>query len=404
MNTSFYFLWSSISLGKLALSLYTMTLTVTIFSLTGSATFASFIMLVYVLGKMISTFVFPFITEKSPLNRILSSSLLIQTIFIALTLAAAMYAGKHTAGLVLIYVLIGLTGFTDGFVSPSRLSLVPETVSKEKIGRANSLINTADQTFAMLGWSLGAVAIGYYGFEPVLIASIALLTLSLLSSIPLKTRTITGIEKRPKMEVIKEGWSILFSPINKMRTLTTMDVLEGIASGIWIGGISLVFVNEVLGKGEEWWGYINTAYYAGSILGGILMAFFASKIEPHLIRGIITGSLFVCILVLLYAMNQTAWSALMLVVLMGPFYQLRDVSQQTYIQQVTSAQTLSKMYAAKDNLYYIVFALSVFITGVISDTIGVIYVYYFAFLLYLASTIFALIAFRFSKPEKAMQC
>ncbi|CAM3987205.1 hypothetical protein [Mesobacillus zeae] len=168
-----------------------------------------------------------------------------------------------------------------------------------------------------------------------------------------------------------------------MRTITTMDILEGISSGIWIGGITLGFVNEVLKKGDQWWGFINTSYYAGSILGGILITLFSVKLQKHLMKGIITGSFFVSILVLFYAVNHSAWVALVLVVLMGPFYQLRDISQQTFIQKVTPDDTLPKLYAAKDNLYYLIFALSVFPAGVISDFASVVYVYFLASLLLL---------------------
>jgi len=43
---------------------------------------------------------------------------------------------------------------------------------------------------------------------------------------------------------------------------------------------------------------------------------------------------------------------------------------------------------------YIVFALSVFLSGLISDYIGVVYVYYFAFILYFISSIAAAFTFR----------
>ncbi|CAH0344114.1 MFS transporter [Bacillus sp. CECT 9360] len=394
MNKSFYYLWVSISFGKLALSLYTMTITLTIFSITHSATLASVVMFIHVIGKLLSSFVFPLATENTPLKKILSMSLLTQLLIIASILGILITEINQVVQLSLIFSLIGLAGFMDGFASPSRMSLIPELVQDSKTGKANSLVSTTDQTFALLGWSLGPIAVNYYGANWALIVSIGLLALSLFSSLQIKTTKIKEAKKRPKWEVIKAGWFILFSKKNHMRTITTMDILEGIASGIWIGGITLVFVNEVLKKGEQWWGFINSSYYAGSILGGILITLFSIKLQKHLIKGIITGSFMVSILVLFYAINSTAWVALALVVLMGPFYQLRDISQQTYIQKVILDNTLSKLYAAKDNLYYLIFALSVFITGVISDYVGVVYVYYLAFFLYLTSTIFAVFTFR----------
>ncbi|MGM9924462.1 MAG: MFS transporter [Bacillus sp. (in: firmicutes)] len=395
MNTFFYLLWSSISLGKLAFSLYTMAMTVALLSLTGSAVYASLIMVSHVLGKLSSTFLFPFISEKYSLNKILSVSLLVQVILIVLiAISANVEVNELWISLMMIYLLIGLAGFADGFISPARISLVPAIVSTGQIGRANSYISTTDQLFLLLGWSLGAAAISEFGFMRVLAVSIVLLSLSFICSVQIKINTIKTVKKRPKLDVIKEGWTYLFGPKNNMRTITMMDILEGIASGIWIGGISLVFVMDVLGKGEDWWGYINAAYCAGSIMGGLLMVRYAVKVDKYLMKGILIGSFGVSFLLFIYSINYTAWIALALVAIMGPFYQLRDISQQTYIQKVTPPNVLTKLYAAKDNLYYVTFALSVFSMGLISDRIGIAYVYYLASFLYLTSSIFAFIAFK----------
>lgn len=64
------------------MSLYTMTITLLIFTITNSATFASLVMLIYVIGKIVSSFIFPFVTEKIPLKEILSFSLIAQFAFI----------------------------------------------------------------------------------------------------------------------------------------------------------------------------------------------------------------------------------------------------------------------------------------------------------------------------------
>lgn len=394
MGKHFYYLWGSISSGKLAMSLYTMTITLLIFTITNSATFASLVMLIYVIGKIVSSFIFPFVTEKIPLKKILSFSLFAQLFIMLLIIYVFNDDGLlyTTLKLMIIYMLIAFTGFTDGFVSPSRMSLIPESVEEKALGKANSLISTTDQTFALLGWSIGTVAINIYGSNSILMVCIILLILSILSSLQIKATTIKKSPKRPSLDIMKEGWVILFSKKNHMRTITMMDILEGIASGIWIGGITLVFVHEVLKKGEQWWGFLNSGYFVGSIIGGMLIAVLSTRLEKYLTKGIVIGSFFVSLFVLLYAMNTTAWIALLLVVLMGPFYQLRDISQQTYIQR--NIKGLAKFYAAKDNLYYIVFALSVFLSGLISDYIGVVYVYYFAFILYFISSIAAAFTFR----------
>lgn len=393
LSRYFYFLWTSISFGKLAMSLYTMSLTLIVFFMTNSATLASLIMLVHVLGKMISSFVFPLVSEHKSLKKILGSSLFMQTFLVTLVFMVNLSILGIYIKLIIIYILIMLTGFLDGFVSPSRLSLIPQIVNKAKIGKANSLISTTDQSLALLGWSVGPIIGNFFGYNFILATSLFLLIISTLSSLKIKNDKLKTVERRPRLEVIKEGWFVLFSKKNHLRTITTMDILEGIASGIWIGGVTLLFVSQILKEGEEWWGFINAGYYIGSIVGGVIVTIYSHKLKHKLLLGISLGSFSVSLLVLMYAINTTAWVALLLVILMGPFYQLRDISQQTYIQTVVVDNTLSKIYAAKGNIYYFTFSLSVLITGLLSDHFGVVYVYYLAFGLYFLSTLLSLMIF-----------
>lgn len=399
MTKPFYYLWFSISSGKLSLSLFTMAITMIIYSITNSASFAAIVMLLNVVGKLLSSIIFPLLSEKIPLNKILRNSQFIQLFNLLIILMVLNMVTNQVFEIIALYILIVLTGFIDGFISPARISLIPELVEDHKIGKANSLIGTTDQSFALLGWSVGAIIMQSFGGNVVLIISLVLLTLALLSSLKVKSKKIIATEKKPKWEIIESGWTILFSKKDHMRTITIMDILEGIGSSIWIGGITLVFVNEVLQKGEQWWGFINTSYYAGSILGGLLITIFSVRIQRNLLKYIVIGSFGVSVLVLLYAFNRIGWLALVLVILMGPFYQLRDISQQTYIQKVGERSVLSKIYAAKDNLYYLIFAVSVFISGLVSDYIGVVYVYYLAFFLYLISTIIAIYTLRVKKEK-----
>lgn len=56
-----------------------------------------------------------------------------------------------------------------------------------------------------------------------------------------------------------------------------------------------------------------------------------------------------------------------------------------------NVETLPKLYVAKDNLYYPIFALSVLIMGLVSDGLGIRYVYYLAAFLYWMSSVLAVI-------------
>lgn len=98
-----------------------------------------------------------------------------------------------------------------------------------------------------------------------------------------------------KSTVLLEGWKLLFQNPS-LRTVTYMDLIETFAGTIWIGAITMAYVTTILHKGEEWWGYINTSYYVGTLIGGLLAWKMSSYIQNNLIRSMSIGSLIFSIL------------------------------------------------------------------------------------------------------------
>lgn len=393
MNQSFQLLWLCISFSKLAVSLFTMTLTITIYHISNSATMAALVSFIYFFSKVCSSFLLPYVLEKYQLKKILTFGLVNQIALVILLFFLFTLHIDSSLELILIFIILSIFGMAEGFTAPTRLSLIPNVVKKHELSKANSLISITDQTFLLLGWSFGVILITKFGAPTVFCIIISLLLLSSVFSFCIKLFELEVVAQDFKWKRMFEGWNSLFSRRNNMRTITIMDILEGIGGGIWIGGISLVFVKEILGQNESWWGYVNAGYFIGSIIGGIIISLLASKIQQNLVRGIVTGSLFVSLLILLYALNHQPYLALLLVVLMGPFYQLRDISQNTFMQINYEDKMLSKIYSAKDTLYYLVFSFSVFMMGMIADYIGVQYVYICAFILYFLSTLICIYSF-----------
>lgn len=61
-------------------------------------------------------------------------------------------------------------------------------------------------------------------------------------------------------------------------------IFEAIANVVWIASILYIFVAEVLGQTEAWWGYINTAFFLGMLIGGVICSRFVIEIENNLKR------------------------------------------------------------------------------------------------------------------------
>lgn len=376
MSKAFYYLWGTISFSKLASAFYLMMMTLLIYNTTLSATLSSLIMLVYIAGKLSASFYLPILNQKKSIHALLLRGLLLQIFMILGCIVLSFYL-EHFP---LLYIFLYGAGFSDGIIAPTRNALIPVAVEKHQLEKANSFISTTDQTLSLIGWAFGAVLYNVLGDTLVFTLILALLFMALLLSTNISVK-LTTLPITKNKQALKKGWQLLFDKKYRLHLITTMGILEGIAASIWIGGITLIFVQTELHQTTDCWGFINAGHFAGSILGGILIALNTHRLSTRLLLSLLLGSFIVSLLVLLYALNTSPYLALLLVVVMGPFYQLRDISQQTYIQKTISHTDLLSLYAAKDNLYYATFALSVFLSGFISDTIGVVYVYYGAFFL-----------------------
>ncbi len=154
-----------------------------------------------------------------------------------------------------------------------------------------------------------------------------------------------------------------------------MDVSEGIAGAVWIGAITLVFVTEALNQTTEWWGYINSAYYIGAIFGGGIAIAFSKYITKNLLVNMAVGTMSYGILCIIYGLNSFPIIAILLVLCMGPVYQIRDISQQTILQNSAPPSDLSKIYAAHTVLLSTATGLSVLLVGIVADVFGIRWVY-----------------------------
>jgi MFS family permease len=387
LSVSFYYLFVSHSSTKLAYALYSMTIITFIYQATNSATLASAVTIVSMVSQLISGSTVPLVMQKYSLKRIILLSQIVQLIiymFIVVSLLTIPSPVKY----ILLFIFLGFISFFNGWSNPSKSALIPEIVSKEKLVNANSILSTTNQSLQLFGWSLGGVLIVYLGHEKVILITIVLLLVSILSVFLLKVDATKNKKKaKGRLDTLKEGWLLVFKH-PKLSKITTMDMIELFGGSIWIGAVTLVFVQEALGQDEKWWGYINSAYYTGTILGGILVWRLSKLVNKHLVLFIVIGSVGVSILTIIYSIVSLPVVALVLVVLMGPLYQVREIAQSTFIHNTIDKEELGKYLAAKATINQVIFSLSIFIIGLLVDLINARFVYMFSGILMLSSGVY----------------
>lgn len=390
MNRSFYALLVSQTTTNLGFALYTMVVVLHLFDKTGSTTLAAVVTLVSVISRMLSTIYLPTISDKFKPPQLLMYSQLSQLIFL-FVLYGSFLQEINTINIIIIFILLGLISFFNGFFSPVKSSMVRSIVSESHRVKANSLISSVDQTFLFAGWTFGGVLLAFLGKQTTLFITICLIIISIFSLSLVKVRMASEVQSQEGIITrIAVGWKYLFKH-KGLRILIIMDLMEAWVGTIWIGAVTLTYVQDALGKGETWWGYINGGYYLGTILGGILVYHFSNNLRGRLTTFMLIGSATFGILTLAYGFVSEPFIALLLVLLMGPSYQMRDLAQETMFQNSADEGTLTKILSAKSTLVQLIFIVSILGIGALTDLIGVRLIYVLSGSLLIFSSLFGFI-------------
>lgn len=324
-NTSFGFLWVGQSLALFGDVLYIVALVTLIFHYTGTATYTAMVPIVRVGSLMISGLLAPLIIDRYRLHQILIFSLLGQTIlFLLLTLFCIFLISLFSVFPILLFVIA--ISFLEGWAAPVRNSLVPRLVPKDQLVQANGYLATTDQTVQFVGWAVGGTLIAMIGPESALWITFGLFLLSIISMYFVKDTTEQVKTNRDrvithKWKSIREGWHTIWK-LSSLRTIIMMEIVEGIGNGAWMGAILLVYVKQILHRGEEWWGFINASFMGGSIIGGVVILMFSRWINKYLGLSVIMGALGFGLFTLAFGHTTIPWIALVLSLFMGPISQV----------------------------------------------------------------------------------
>ncbi|KYG26095.1 MFS transporter [Alkalihalobacillus trypoxylicola] len=388
-QTNFLKLWLSQSFNSLAQILIQVIVMVEVYQRTESATGPALVLATMSLTLFVSSILASYYIERFPLKRILHASGWLKGVS-AISVGYFLYLDSSVGFILMFVSLVGLS-FLNAWYSPARFAFLPLVVTKNEYIKANGTLVMIDQLLATAGWALGAVLSLYIPLQ-ILIGMMALLFIS--SGILIQTIRLSSIQKAtPKVKLTTPAWKELWN-IKVVRGITIMDSIEAIANAIWTSALILAFTKVVLGVGEQWWGFINAAYFVGAILGSLLVTFKADRFSSRI--GVMIGcsGLSMGILTILFALNTNPVMALILCVLMGPMYQARDICQVALLQDAIPEQRRASIMAARSSFLTPLSGVMVLVIGVTADLIGVQFVYLLAGAAYF---IVSLLAFKWNE-------
>ncbi|WP_445238897.1 MFS transporter [Lacticaseibacillus paracasei] len=371
---SFYSLFANQCLANIGDTLYIVAVISSIYAITRSAFISSLVPTAITLSMMASGIIFPLVSTSVSLTHILIFSQAAKVTFLCPLAFQLLHLGN--VNIALIFSMITAIAFMDGFAQPAASSLIPSYVEKHQLAKANSLMDGAFQILGIGGWAGGSILLTYFSPLVILTLSIVFASLSVLTMLLMKPVPIVHENERSSVfEKLKSGWKVLIG-IPLMRTLSVMDIFETFASSAWISSIVLVFVEQILDVSTAWWGYINTTFMIGLLVGSFVCYVLSNYVNQNPQKLIVLGALGGAITTVFVAINKSPYLLLLLSMTVGIFSELKSIPQTTIIQKFLPASTIPEVYSAMNVLYTGTFALSSSLVGLVSQYWGISKVFF----------------------------
>ena len=282
-----------------------------------------------------------------------------------------------------ILLLFSIIAFLDGWSTPIRRAMLPELVGKSALLKANSLVAISDNTVNLICWPLGAFFVAMYDGGSLLIVTIVLYILGWLLTYGIKPFDYVKKDNPTIKEQLSGGWTYSFS-VKPIRYVLILDTITAFAGAVWISAILYVYVDEVLGESEAWWGYINAFYSGGFLIGGVL---FAKLVKVSVHQWMVIGCFLTSLLTVWFIYPQFSEIALVVSLLLGIFGQLQMISQLTLLQMHTETEQLGHVFSVQSVLLTGAFGLATVLFGWVAETFGIASAFYVSAVLMLIAGI-----------------
>ena len=251
-----------------------------------------------------------------------------------------------------IPVIAFLLAILGIFFVPARQTLIPYLVKKDELVHANSLMTLSQQAIFIAGYGTGGLLIASLGVMPLFWID-AVSFLGVIAAIWLLR--VPGLQRPDSAEQTAAG---AFGRAKALRA----EVMAGLEFMMKTPAISLVmplsilfnflfapfsvllpsWVKDVLNRGPEVFGFIQTATMAGMVLGSLAVGLLVHKVR---MSWALPVSLIVMALSIIgFAATRQVWLALLFTGIMGTANAFTNVVFNSYIQAVVPREMMGRVW------------------------------------------------------------
>ena len=304
----------------------------------------------------------------------------------------------YSRSMVPVYILVVLIFSITRFFLPSKLSIIPDIVHKDRLLLANSLTSTTMMIATIVGFGLGGIIVGRLGakggffvdsatyFISALMVSFVILRFRQKKDDVLPEENLRKVFlKKTVIGDIKEGLLYLKGHKDIRMVANTMFFLMAGVGSIYI--IIIVFVQEVLGSSTEHLGILAMFLGAGLFLGSLAYGRFGTKLDKK--KVINFGLTITGVLIVIFALSLKLWPSFfvagLLSIILGIFAAPIVVSSNTLLHEVMVHEMRGRIFSSLEIIMHIAFLIFMVLASLVAEKIEK------GFLLVIIGLIFAMI-------------
>ena len=299
-----------------------------------------------------------------------------------------------------IFAISFLNGISFSIGFPARTSAVPVMVERRDIASAVALFTTVFSAGQLLGPAMAGQLINTFGMGTTFLSSSLVLLLAIALLMPLNTKATWGSHNAglSMWQSIAEG--ITYVRQSKLVLGLMMLGFGATMFGFPFMSILPVFARDVLDVGADGLGWLAAMQGVGALFGSVIVAAMRSHNQVKVLT--IAGSLGLPALVLLFALSPVYFLSLIVVLLLGFFFQVFMTSNFTQVQIVVPDAIRGRVLSIR----MIIFGmgpLGMILLGTFAEIIGPVWATAWMGVLGLATMIATIVLFpALRKPEIAV--
>ena len=337
-NRNFGLLWLASIIGNFALAIAMMAETWYVVKTLGAKEQLGWVMIAGSVPRIALMAVGGVLADRMSRSRIILVSLALRVVLL-FSLVGLLHINRLDIWALTVFAF--LYGSLDAFFWPARDTLTPAIVADSDLTRANSIMLTTNQVGMVFGPVMGGAMLALMGYEAIFSLTGGMLLIATICIAFIHEPVVKVVREVPSMiNELKEGVIYaLQTPI--LRALMLIYITANLLfMGPLALGIPIIVADYLKGEASTL-SYLQSAFAAGMVLGGILLTIYPPSKKRLLMITVIIA--LEGVLLSLLPLTPWIWAAVALQFFIGMGVAGNNVPMMSLIQQSADRDKLGRV-------------------------------------------------------------